>query len=79
MSDVVVIGVDMIKFGRFPEISVPKLGATASREGWMAIKAGVYDRVLSVGTEQMGKGLLGGRGPRKGIHSAFWQGSTLAS
>ncbi len=30
MSDVYVIGIDMIKFGRFPEISVPKLGATAA-------------------------------------------------
>jgi len=34
-------------------------GATAFREGWMAIKAGVYDLVLVVGSEQMGKGLLG--------------------
>lgn len=34
-------------------------GATALREGWMAIKAGVYDLVLCVGVEQMGKGLLG--------------------
>ena len=30
-------------------------GATAFREGWMAIKAGVYDLVLAVGVEQMGK------------------------
>jgi acetyl-CoA acetyltransferase len=34
-------------------------GATAFRDGWMAIKAGVCDLVLSVGVEQMGKGLLG--------------------
>jgi acetyl-CoA acetyltransferase len=34
-------------------------GATALREGWMAIKAGVCDLVLCVGVEQMGKGLLG--------------------
>jgi len=33
-------------------------GATAFREAWMAIKAGVYDLVLAVGVEQMGKGLL---------------------
>ena len=30
MSDVYVIGIDMIKFGRFPDITVPKLGATAA-------------------------------------------------
>jgi len=125
MSDVYVIGIDMIKFGRFPDKSVPGLGAeaallaladagltiqdmqavycgnlmqadamvgqrilheigqtgvpvvncanacatgaTAFREGWMSIKAGVYDLVLAVGVEQMGKGLLGGAGGRKGI------------
>jgi acetyl-CoA acetyltransferase len=37
-------------------------GATAFREGWMAIKAGVYDTVLAVGVEKMGGGLLGGGG-----------------
>jgi len=30
MSDVYVMGVDMIKFGRFPEKTVPQLGATAA-------------------------------------------------
>jgi len=133
MSDVYVIGIDMIKFGRFPETSVPKLGAqaalmalddaglgvkdmqalysgnlgqasamvgqrilgeigqtgipvvncanacatgaTAFREGWMAIKAGVYDMVLCVGTEQMGKGLLGGAGVKKGIPTEGLLGS----
>ena len=125
MSDVYVVGVDMIKFGRFPERTVPEIGAeaallaladagvkiqdmealycgnlyqahamvgqrilqeigqtgipvvntsnacatgaTAFREAWMAIKAGVYDLVLAVGVEQMGKGLLGGGGGGKGI------------
>ncbi len=125
MSDVYVVGVDMIKFGRFPEKSVPEIGseaalmalddaglkiqqmealycgnlyqanamvgqrilqeigqtgfpvvntanacatgATAFREGWMAVKAGVYDLVLAVGVEQMGKGLLGGTGAGRGI------------
>ena len=120
MSDVYIVGVDMIKFGRFPDRTVPDLaaeaallalddagltikdmqalycgnlgqasgmvgqrllaeigqtgipvtnvanacatGATAFRDGWMAIKAGVYDLVLAVGVEQMGKGLLGGGG-----------------
>ncbi len=130
MSDVYVMGIDMIKFGRFPESSVPQLGAeaarlaladanltiqdmealysgnllqagamvgqrilqeigqtgipvtnsanacatgaTAFREGWTAIKAGIYDLVLVVGVEQMGKaGLLGGGGgggiPKEGL------------
>jgi len=125
MSDVYVVGIDMIKFGRFADKSVPELGAeaalmaladaglgimdmqavycgnlmqadamvgqrilreigqtgvpvvncanacatgaTAFREGWMSIKAGMYDLVLAVGVEQMGKGLLGGAGGRKGI------------
>ena len=120
MSDVYVVGTDMIKFGRFPERTVDDLGAeaallaladcgltiadmqavycgnlfqasagvgqrvlkqigqtgvpvvntanacatgaTAFREGWTAIKAGLYDLVLCVGVEQMGKGLLGGGG-----------------
>ena len=31
MSDVYVMGIDMIKFGRFPDKSVPKLGAEAAR------------------------------------------------
>jgi len=120
-----VVGVDMIKFGRFPDRAVPEIGAqsalmalddaglkiqdmealycgnlmqanamvgqrilhligqtgipvvncanacatgaTAFREGWMAVKAGVYDLVLCVGVEQMGKaGLLGGGTSPKG-------------
>jgi acetyl-CoA acetyltransferase len=133
MSDVYVLGIDMIKFGRFPESSVPQLGskaalmalddaglnikdmeamysgnlmqagamvgqrilaeigqtgipvvncanacatgATALREGWMAIKAGIYDVVLCVGTEQMGRGLLGGAGGSKGIPTEGLLGS----
>src|SRR3990172_6675009 len=136
MSDVYVVGVDMIKFGRFPEKSVPQLGAqaalmalddaglkiqqmealfcgnlmqanamvgerilqeigqtgipvvntanacatgaTAFREGWMTIKADVYDLVLVVGVEQMGKaGLLGGGGGRRGIPTEGLLGSGL--
>src|SRR5262245_1817088 len=42
-------------------------GATAFREAWMAVKAGIYDLVLAVGVEQMGKGLLGGTGSGKSI------------
>src|SRR5262245_60435586 len=42
-------------------------GATAFREAWMGVKADVYDLVLAVGVEQMGKGLLGGGGGGKGI------------
>ena len=30
MSDVYIVGVDMIKFGRFPEKSVPEIGAEAA-------------------------------------------------
>ena len=125
MSDVYVMGIDMIKFGRFPDQTVPQLGATAAlmalddagltiqdmqamycgnlgqasamvgqrilqeigqtgigvvncanacatgatafREAWMSIKAGVNDVVLAVGVEQMGKGLLGGGGGATGI------------
>jgi len=125
MSDVYVVGTDMIKFGRFPDRDVADLGAeaalmalddcglsigdmqalycgnlgqagamvgqrvlkeigqtgipvvntanacatgaTAFREGWMAIKAGIYDAVLCVGVEQMGRGLLGGGGGGSGI------------
>jgi acetyl-CoA acyltransferase len=125
MGDVYILGTDMIRFGRFPDKTVPQLGAqaalmalddagltiqdmqalycgnlfqagamvgqrilqeigqtgvpvvntanacatgaTAFREGWMAIKAGIYDLVLAVGVEQMGKGLLGGTGGSRGI------------
>ena len=125
MSEVYVLGVDMIKFGRFPDRTVPDLGseaallalddanlsikdmdalyygnlyqassmvgqkilqeigqtgipvvncanacatgATAFREGWTAIKAGLYDCVLAVGVEQMGAGLLGGGVQSSGI------------
>ena len=125
MGDVYVLGTDMIKFGRFPERTVPQLGAeaallalddagltikdmealccgnlgqaaamvgqrvlqeigqtgipvvncsnacatgaTAFREAWMSIKAGIYDLVLAVGVEQMGRGLLGGTGGGSGI------------
>jgi acetyl-CoA acetyltransferase len=50
-------------------------GATAFREGWMAIKAGAYDVVLAVGVEQMGAGLLGGGGGGKGIPTEGLLGS----
>jgi acetyl-CoA acetyltransferase len=118
MTDAYIVGVDMIKFGRFPDRTVPQIGAqaalmalddcgltvqdiqalycgnlgqasgmvgqrllqeigqtgipvvnvanacatgaTAFREAWASIKAGLHDVVLAVGVEQMGKGLLGG-------------------
>ena len=133
MSDVYVMGIDMIKFGRFPDRTVPQLGATAAlmalddagltiqdmqalycgnlgqasamvgqrilqeigqtgigvvncanacatgatafREAWMSIKAGVNDVVLAVGVEQMGKGLLGGGGGGTGISKEGLLGS----
>jgi acetyl-CoA acetyltransferase len=50
-------------------------GATAFREGWIGIKAGIYDLVLVVGVEKMaGAGLLGG-GPPKGIPTEGLLGS----
>jgi acetyl-CoA acyltransferase len=125
MSDVYIVGSDMIRFGRFPDKNVPALGAeaallalddaglsigdmqalycgnqleakamsgqrilhligqtgipvvncanacatgaTALREGWIGIKAGIYDLVLCVGVEQMGKGLLGGLAAPNGL------------
>jgi acetyl-CoA acyltransferase len=135
MSDVYVVGIDMIKFGRFPDKTVPELGAqaallalddaglriqdmealycgnlyqasamvgqrvlqeigqtgipvvncanacatgaTAFREAWMAIRAGVYDLCLAVGVEQMGRGLLGGGGGGDGIPKEGLLGSGL--
>ncbi len=133
MGDVYVVGIDMIKFGRFPDKTVPQLGAqaalmalddagltihdmqalycgnlgqanamvgqrilqeigqtgigvvncanacatgaTAFREAWMSIKAGVNDVVLAVGVEQMGRGLLGGGGGATGISKEGLLGS----
>jgi acetyl-CoA acyltransferase len=42
-------------------------GATAFREGLIAVKSGLYDVVLAVGVEQMGRGLLGGGGRADGF------------
>ena len=125
MSEVYIVGIDMIPFGRYPQRSVAQLGAdaallamddaglgisdmqamycgnlleahrmvgqrilreigmtgipvvncanacatgaTAFREGLIAIKAGLYDFVLAVGVEQMGKGLLGSSGRTDGF------------
>ena len=125
MSDAYILGIDMIRFGRFPDRDVADIaaesallalddagisihdieamwcgnlmqanamvgqrvlqqigqtgipvvncanacatGATAFRDAWLAVKAGVYDLVLAVGVEQMGRGLLGGGGGGKGI------------
>src|SRR5436190_1011811 len=61
MTEVYVVGTDMIKFGRFPERSVPDLGAQAA--------------LLAVGVEQMGKGLLGGAGGGSGIPTEGLLGS----
>jgi len=125
MTDVYIVGIDMIPFGRYPDASVPQLGAqavllalddaglsikemqalyagnllmagsmigqrimrevgqtgiavvnsanacatgaTAFREGWIGIKSGIYDLVLAVGVEQMGKGLIGEAGRSDGF------------
>jgi acetyl-CoA acetyltransferase len=114
MTDVYVVGIDMIRFGRYPERTVVQLaaeaallalddcgidihaiqalysgnigetmtgqrtlqligqtgipvvnctnacatGATAFREGWIGIKAGLYDTVLCVGVEKMAPGMI---------------------
>jgi len=133
MTDAYVVGVDMIKFGRFPDRSVPQIGAdaallalddcgltikdmqalycgnlgqasgmvgqrllqeigqtgipvvnvsnacatgaTAFREAWTSVKAGLHDLVIAVGVEQMGKGLLGGSGGATGISKEGLLGS----
>ena len=114
MADVYVVGIDMIRFGRYPDQTVVQLaaqaalgalddcglaigdvqalysgnigetmtgqrtlqvlgqtgipvvnctnacatGATAFREGWTAIKAGLYDTVLCIGVEKMQPGMI---------------------
>jgi acetyl-CoA acyltransferase len=114
MSDVYVVGIDMIRFGRYPERTVAQLaaeasfmafddcgssikdvqalysgnigetmtgqrtlqligqtgipvvnctnacatGATAFREAWISIKAGLHDTVLCIGVEKMTAGML---------------------
>jgi len=52
-------------------------GATALREAWMGIKAGIYDCVLAVGVEKLaGAGMLGGGGGGgKGIPTEGLMGS----
>ena len=134
MSDVYIAGVDMLKFGKYPERSIENLGgeaalgalddagirmqdvqalyagslmqasgnpgqrilkeigqtgipvvncanacatgATAFREGWTAIKAGLYDTALAVGVEKLaGAGMLGGGGGAKGIPTEGLLGS----
>ncbi len=53
-------------------------GATALRGGWMAIRADVYDCVLVVGVEQLGRaGLLGGGAGGGGIPTEGLLGSGL--
>ena len=114
MADVYVVGIDMLKFGRYPDHTVVQLaaqaalgalddcrlglrdvqalysgnigetmtgqrtlqligqtgipvvnctnacatGATALREGWTAIKAGLYDTVMCIGVEKMAAGMI---------------------
>ncbi len=117
MADVYIQGIDMVRFGRYPDVTFPKLGgeaallalddagltirdvqalycgsvfgsyemtgqgimrelgqtgipvtnvsnacatgASAFREAWIAIKAGLFDVVLAVGVEKMPRGMLG--------------------
>jgi acetyl-CoA acyltransferase len=114
VTDVYVVGIDMIRFGRYPDRTVAELaadaallalddcgvgihdvqalysgnigetmtgqrtlqligqtgipvvnctnacatGATAFREGWTAIKAGLFDTVLCIGVEKMAAGMI---------------------
>ena len=114
MADVYVVGIDMVRFGRYPDRTVVQLaadaallalddcglgihdiqalfsgnigetmtgqrtlqligqtgipvvnctnacatGATAFREGWTAIKAGLFDTVLCIGVEKMAPGMI---------------------
>jgi acetyl-CoA acyltransferase len=114
VTDVYVVGIDMIRFGRYPDRTVAQLaadaallalddcgvgihdvqalysgnigetmtgqrtlqligqtgipvvnctnacatGATAFREGWTAIKAGLFDTVLCIGVEKMAAGMI---------------------
>jgi len=50
-------------------------GATAFREGWMAIKAGVCDVVLIIGVEKMGAGMIDAVGKPKTIYTEGIMGS----
>lgn len=50
-------------------------GATAFREGWMAIKAGVCDVVLVIGVEKMGAGMIDAVGKPKTIYTEGIMGS----
>lgn len=133
MSDIYVVGTDMIKFGRFADRTIEDIGAeavllalddaglgigdiqalycgnvgeanrslgqrvlrhvgqtgiavvntsnacasgaTAFREGWIAVKSGLYDLVLCLGVEQMGRGLLGGGASYMGVPTEGLVGS----
>ena len=56
MSDVYVVGVDMIKFGRFPDRTVPNIGAEAALmalddaglgiQDMQALYCGTWDRPM---------------------------------
>jgi acetyl-CoA acetyltransferase len=51
-------------------------GATALREAWTSIRAGLYDVVLAVGVEKLaGAGMLGGAGGSRGISPEGLMGS----
>jgi len=134
MNEALIVGIDMIRFGRFPDRTVEELGgeaallalrdaglgigdmqavycgcqldaggrvgqrvmrqigqtgvpvvnvanacatgAAAFREAWLSVLAGMYDLVLAVGCEQMGKGLLGAPEsihgvPKEGLLGSF--------
>ena len=52
-------------------------GATAFREAWASVKAGLYDCVLAVGVEQMGMSLLGGGGASRNYKEGLLGSGTM--
>lgn len=59
-----VLGQRILRGLRFPEITVTNIenacagGSSAVREAWLSVATGEYDRVLVVGAEKMGRGLI---------------------
>jgi len=51
-------------------------GATAFREGWIAVKGDIYDLVIAIGVEKMPRGLLVRAGPEDGLATEGLLGST---
>ena len=62
MSDVYILGVDMIKFGRFPDRSVPNIGAEAALMALDDAGLGIEDmQALYCGNLGQSSGMVGQR------------------